>query len=88
MRTFAALGSCVLLASTAVLARGATEGGDPPSSAGTELVEGVDVSHYQGEIDWGKVEGAGISFAYIKATQGAKWSLPAHHPVLGTSHQP
>ena len=34
-------------------------------------VRGVDVSHYQGEIDWGRLAGEDISFAYIKATEGS-----------------
>lgn len=33
-------------------------------------VHGIDVSHYQGEIDWKQVRGDGIAFAYIKATEG------------------
>ena len=33
-------------------------------------VHGIDVSRYQGAIDWPTVRGAGISFAYIKATEG------------------
>lgn len=33
-------------------------------------VHGIDVSRYQGEIDWERVRAAGISFAYIKATEG------------------
>lgn len=33
-------------------------------------VHGIDVSRYQGEIDWERVGAAGISFAYIKATEG------------------
>lgn len=32
--------------------------------------QGVDVSHYQGVIDWAKVKQAGISFAFVKATEG------------------
>lgn len=33
--------------------------------------EGIDVSHYQGNIDWEKVgREANISYAYIKATEG------------------
>ena len=32
---------------------------------------GVDVSHHQGPIDWSLVAADGISFAYIKATEGA-----------------
>ncbi len=34
-------------------------------------VHGIDVSHHQGEIDWARVRAAGISFAYIKASEGA-----------------
>jgi Lyzozyme M1 (1,4-beta-N-acetylmuramidase) len=34
-------------------------------------VRGIDVSHYQGEIDWDKVAGSGKwQFVYIKATEG------------------
>ncbi|OBZ08938.1 hypothetical protein A8L34_22580 [Bacillus sp. FJAT-27264] len=31
--------------------------------------QGIDVSHWQGTIDWKKVAGSGITFAFIKATQ-------------------
>lgn len=34
------------------------------------LLEGVDVSHHNGVIDWEKARDAGISFAIIKATEG------------------
>lgn len=34
-------------------------------------VQGVDASHYQGEVDWNKIQQAGISFAFIKATEGS-----------------
>lgn len=34
-------------------------------------VRGVDVSHYQGEIDWQKIAQQDISFAFIKATEGS-----------------
>ena len=34
-------------------------------------VQGIDVSYFQGDIDWRKVAKAGIRFAYIKATEGA-----------------
>lgn len=33
-------------------------------------VHGVDVSRWQGEIDWGKLRTQGANFAYIKATDG------------------
>lgn len=32
---------------------------------------GVDVSHYQGDIDWQQVREAGYCFAYVKATEGS-----------------
>ncbi|MDQ0090196.1 lysozyme [Paenibacillus anaericanus] len=31
--------------------------------------QGIDVSHWQGQIDWQKVAATGISFVFIKATQ-------------------
>lgn len=34
-------------------------------------VRGVDVSSYQGEIDWNVLAGEGIQFAFIKATEGS-----------------
>lgn len=43
----------------------------PFLAKGYEL-QGVDVSHYQGEIDWNRIEEQGIQFAYIKATEGSR----------------
>jgi lysozyme len=34
-------------------------------------IEGVDVSHHQGKIDWGRLSGSAVRFAYIKASEGA-----------------
>ncbi len=31
---------------------------------------GIDVSHYQGTIDWGQVQSVGTQFAFIKALEG------------------
>jgi hypothetical protein len=39
-------------------------------------VPGVDVSHYQGTINWASVRSAGIQFAYIKATEGTTYKDP------------
>ncbi|MDO4288581.1 MAG: GH25 family lysozyme [Eubacterium sp.] len=36
-----------------------------------DYVKGVDVSAYQGDIDWKKLASQDITFAYIKATEGA-----------------
>jgi lysozyme len=40
------------------------------AAAHTMPVQGIDVSYWQGDIDWQKVGEAGIHFAYIKATEG------------------
>ena len=39
-------------------------------------VHGIDVSRYQGEIDWRRARAAGIAFAYIKATEGGDFLDP------------
>jgi len=38
--------------------------------------EGIDVSHWQGNIDWDKVAGAGYKFAFVKATDGTSYVDP------------
>lgn len=40
-------------------------------AAGSYPVRGVDVSHYQGDIDWQVLSRQKIQFAYIKATEGS-----------------
>jgi lysozyme len=37
-------------------------------------VQGIDVSHHQGHIDWAEVKEAGVDFAYIKATEGGDFT--------------
>lgn len=39
--------------------------------AGRYSVNGIDVSHYQGKVDWKRIEDQGIDFAFIKATEGS-----------------
>lgn len=41
----------------------------PESTAGSRAL-GTDVSRWQGEIDWQKVKDFGVSFVFIKATEG------------------
>jgi lysozyme len=36
-------------------------------------IHGVDVSKYQGDIDWSSVRNAKVQFAWIKATEGANY---------------
>ena len=38
---------------------------------GSYPVQGIDVSHHQGVIDWPLVKADGVDFAYIKASEGA-----------------
>lgn len=51
-----------------------------PNAAKAEKYEvmGVDVSHYQGDIDWDILSGDGIDFAFIKATEGASYVDPRY----------
>ncbi|OUN15640.1 hypothetical protein B5G38_09600 [Gemmiger sp. An87] len=45
---------------------GSENTGDSGSSGGTTWVKGVDVSKYQGNIDWNQVKASGIEFAIIR----------------------
>lgn len=40
----------------------------------TDAVRGIDVSHFQGTIDWTQVAASGIRFSYVKATDGIAFS--------------
>lgn len=42
-----------------------------PAFADRYELHGVDVSHYQGTIDWEKLAGQKVDFAFIKATEGS-----------------
>ena len=64
--TFFALGLAVCVAGCA----GGSFGDDPFPSPGDFEVHGIDVSKYQGDIDWEQVRDSGVAFAYIKATEG------------------
>jgi lysozyme len=40
-------------------------------------LQGIDVSHHQGKIDWARLPAQGVDFAYIKATEGGDRRDPA-----------
>ena len=40
-------------------------------------LSGIDVSHYQGEVDWPAVAASGVRFAFIKATDASTTSTRA-----------
>ena len=41
-----------------------------PVSSHAALIEGIDVSHWQGNINWNSVKNDGVEFAFTKATEG------------------
>lgn len=43
-----------------------------PQSQGSYSIKGVDVSAYQGDIDWDMLYRQNIAFAYIKASEGSR----------------
>jgi lysozyme len=38
--------------------------------------QGIDVSYYQGNIDWARVKGSGIEFAFIRLSDGSRFRDP------------
>ena len=50
---------------------GAADASAPPAACRVEsVVAGIDVSSYQGEIDWKQVKTAGVTFAFARAADG------------------
>lgn len=48
-----------------------------PPRTGDTMIEGCDVSHHQGRIDWTRMAARGMRFAWIKASEGTNWADPA-----------
>jgi GH25 family lysozyme M1 (1,4-beta-N-acetylmuramidase)/peptidoglycan hydrolase-like protein with peptidoglycan-binding domain len=48
--------------------------------------EGIDVSHWQGTIDWKQVAASGVSFAYIKATESGTYVDPQYTTNIKAAH--
>jgi len=63
-------------ATSAAVAAPAAGGSAPDAARDLRPARGIDVSHYQGRIDWRAVETDGIGFAYMKATEGATFTDP------------
>jgi GH25 family lysozyme M1 (1,4-beta-N-acetylmuramidase) len=67
-----ALAACIALSLTLVAA-------SPPTAAkAATYPPGIDVSHWQGTINWSKVAAAGIRFAIHKATEGRTSTDPMY----------
>lgn len=41
-----------------------------------DTLRGIDVSHFNGDINWNEVKASGISFSYAKATEGTDFNDP------------
>src|ERR1039458_5601706 len=46
------------------------------SVCGPTTVKGVDISHYDGAINWATVKAGGIDFAFAKATESTNFTDP------------
>jgi GH25 family lysozyme M1 (1,4-beta-N-acetylmuramidase) len=57
-----------------VLAVAVTSG----AAAATPNAKGIDVSHWQGKIQWPRVAAAGYTFAFGKATEGTTYTDPTY----------
>jgi lysozyme len=76
-RKLVASATASMLLGTGLVVSSATAGSlkdakpnDRVASAHALPIQGIDVSYWQGDIDWQKVRDAGVSFTYIKATEG------------------
>jgi lysozyme len=47
-----------------------------PGAFAQNTLPGIDVSHYQGTINWTSVTGSGVKFAITKATEGTTYTDP------------
>lgn len=43
---------------------------------------GIDISHYQKDLNWYRLKDAGVRFAFIKSTEGATWDDPLYQTHL------
>jgi lysozyme len=68
-RIFGLLAAALALASCASVETDSPVAGLLPSDY---TVHGIDVSKYQGHVDWNQVRDSGVQFAWIKATEGAR----------------
>ncbi|MED3564153.1 GH25 family lysozyme [Bacillus xiapuensis] len=68
--------SVVLLISVLLTSHSAAwaSGVMPPATSAN--LKGIDVSHWQGTIDWNQVKNSGIAFVYAKASEGAAYTDP------------
>jgi lysozyme len=80
LRLFVAVLFVLLAASCARLPSAPIEGDSHPhpgvNRARALPIQGVDISRYQGEVDFGRLRAAGTHFVFIKATEGIDYVDP------------
>ena len=57
-----------------------------PEAAAQHLA-GIDVSHYQGTVNWQAVRNSGITFAFAKATEGTTYTDPTINFNIGSMNK-
>jgi GH25 family lysozyme M1 (1,4-beta-N-acetylmuramidase) len=57
----------------------------PPPTSGA-IVEGIDVSRWQGDVGWDDVSADGYAFAMVKATEGTYYESPNFSTQYGGSY--
>ncbi|MGH3740614.1 MAG: GH25 family lysozyme, partial [Micromonosporaceae bacterium] len=76
----AAISALALVATLGLTSQAASAQAPAQSKSGDigtqATVPGIDVSHWQGSINWTSVRNAGIRWAYIKATEGTTYKDP------------
>lgn len=69
-------GLAALVGTLVTVAGGAVATTTPQAAAAETQVPGMDVSGYQGNVDWPAAYKAGARFAYVKATEGTNYQNP------------
>ena len=72
MRRLTAFAAALVVASSLAACDGDVATSPYPSPMDYSI-QGIDVSKYQGDVDWNAVAGSGVRFAWIKATEGGDY---------------
>jgi GH25 family lysozyme M1 (1,4-beta-N-acetylmuramidase) len=70
-----AVAAGAVVATAAVVTLSPSAGAEPAASPRAQT-PGIDVASHQGNVDWGAVAGAGIRWAFVKATEGTTYENP------------
>ncbi|KAH9022150.1 glycoside hydrolase family 25 protein [Lactarius hengduanensis] len=62
--------------SLSLIVSGAPGSGGEPTLVKRADPQGIDVSHFQGTLNWNTIKSQGVVFAYIKATEGTTFIDP------------